>query len=52
MAIALTEAQKQIVTMIRDFVKRDVEPVASELEHQDIYHHEIVEKMKDMGLFC
>ena len=27
----LTEQQKQIVAMIRDFVKRDIEPVASDV---------------------
>jgi len=47
----LTEQQKQIVAMIRDFVKRDVEPVASAMDHDDIYPQEIVEKMKSLGLF-
>ncbi|MEE9285825.1 MAG: acyl-CoA dehydrogenase family protein [Dehalococcoidia bacterium] len=47
----MTEQQKQIVTMIRDFVKRDVEPVAMEMDHEDIYPREIVEKMKELGLF-
>ena len=47
----LREDQKQVVTMIRDFVKRDIEPVASEMDRDDIYPHEIVEKMKGLGLF-
>ena len=47
----MTDEEKQVVTMIRDFVKRDVEPVASEMEHADAYPHEIVEKMKTLGLF-
>ena len=47
----MTEDQKQIVAMIRDFVKRDIEPVASEMDHDDIYPAEIVEKMKTLGLF-
>ncbi len=47
----MTEDQKQIVAMIRDFVKRDIEPVASEMDHDDIYPQEIVEKMKTLGLF-
>ena len=47
----MTENQKQIVAMIRDFVKRDIEPVASEMDRDDIYPREIVEKMKTLGLF-
>lgn len=47
----LSEEQKQIVTMIRDFVKRDVEPVASDMDREDIYPDAIVEKMKGLGLF-
>ena len=47
----LTEQQKQIVTMIRDFVKRDIEPVAQQHDHDDTYPHEVVVKMKDLGLF-
>ena len=46
-----TDEQKQIVTMIRDFVKRDIEPAAVELERSDTYPAEIVEKMKGLGLF-
>jgi alkylation response protein AidB-like acyl-CoA dehydrogenase len=48
---AMTDEQKQIVTMIRDFVKRDIDPVATELEKSDTYPEEIVEKMKELGLF-
>jgi alkylation response protein AidB-like acyl-CoA dehydrogenase len=48
---AMTDEQKQIVTMIRDFVKRDIEPAAVELERSDTYPAEIVEKMKGLGLF-
>ena len=31
------EAQKGIVSTIRDFVERDVMPVASQMEHADEY---------------
>ncbi len=47
----MTTEEKQVVSMIRDFVKRDIEPVASEMEHADAYPFEIVEKMKQLGLF-
>jgi alkylation response protein AidB-like acyl-CoA dehydrogenase len=45
------KVQQQIVASIRQFVDRNVIPVASELEHNDEYPHEIVERMKDLGLF-
>ena len=43
--------QQRIVDSIREFVEREVIPVASRLEQQDEYPHEIVERMKDLGLF-
>ena len=36
---------------IREFVERDVVPVASELEHADEYPTALVETMKELGLF-
>src|SRR5439155_22568784 len=47
----LTDVQKEIVATVRDFVEKDVIPVANELEHKDEYPAEIVEKMKEIGLF-
>ena len=47
----LTDIQKEIVQTVRDFVDKDVIPVANELEHRDEYPEEIVEKMKEIGLF-
>ena len=47
----LTDVQKEIVATVRDFVEKDVIPVANELEHKDEYPAEIVQKMKDIGLF-
>ncbi|MGH2759407.1 MAG: acyl-CoA dehydrogenase family protein [Actinomycetota bacterium] len=47
----LTDVQKEIVQTVRDFVEKDVIPVANELEHRDEYPAEIVEKMKEIGLF-
>ena len=32
----LTESQKQVVAMVRDFVKRDILPIAMEYEHADL----------------
>ena len=43
--------QKQIVSSIRTFVERHVLPVASQLEHANEYPTEIIEQMKELGLF-
>ena len=46
-----SEARTQIVSLVREFVRRDVEPVASRYDNEDIYPAELVDKMADMGLF-
>jgi alkylation response protein AidB-like acyl-CoA dehydrogenase len=45
------EARSQIVNLVRDFVKRDVEPVAAQLDKEDIVPHDLIDKMKELGLF-
>lgn len=45
------ETRAQIIALVRDFVHRDVEPVAAKYDHQDIYPAELVKTMRDMGLF-
>jgi len=40
-----------IVTSVREFVERDVMAAAPALEHADRYPHELVDRMKRMGLF-
>ena len=45
------EAHSQIVNLVRDFVRRDVEPVASRYDHEDVYPAELVDTMREMGLF-
>ena len=47
----LTEAQRGIVNTIREFVRREVNPVASQMEHADEYPVDLVERMKELGLF-
>ena len=44
------EARVQIVTMVRDFVKREVEPVAAKLDEEDIVPHALRDQMKELGL--
>ena len=45
------EARAQIVSLVREFVAREVEPVAGRYDNEDIYPAELVEMMADMGLF-
>lgn len=48
---ATLETRSQIVNLVRDFVQREVEPVASHYDNEDIYPQELVDQMADMGLF-
>jgi butyryl-CoA dehydrogenase len=50
MATLRTE-QQEIVATVREFVEREVVPVASELERADEYPTALVETMKELGLF-
>ena len=47
----LTAEQREIVAAVKEFVDRDVVPVASDLEHRDEYPEELVATMVEMGLF-
>jgi alkylation response protein AidB-like acyl-CoA dehydrogenase len=47
----LTEVQQEILETIRNFVDKEVLPVATALEHADTYPEAIVEGMKKLGLF-
>src|SRR5919108_1967061 len=49
--LKLTEEQQAIIDAVREFVEREVIPVADEMEHEDEYPEKIVEQMKEMGLF-
>jgi alkylation response protein AidB-like acyl-CoA dehydrogenase len=47
----LTDDQTEILKAVRDFVEREILPVATELEHADEYPTKIVEGLKELGLF-
>ena len=47
----LTDVQEEILKAVRAFVDEQILPVATELEHKDEYPTEIVEGMKEMGIF-
>ena len=40
-----------MTNLVREFVRRDVDPVVNYYEHEDIYPQELVDKMAEMGLF-
>jgi alkylation response protein AidB-like acyl-CoA dehydrogenase len=47
----LTESEQDILATVRDFVAKEIIPVATKLEHRDEYPAQIVEGMKQIGLF-
>ena len=51
MPSTLTQEQRDIVAMVRDFVEKEIIPVEHDLEHDDVYPDGIVRKMKELGFF-
>ncbi|MGV9669954.1 acyl-CoA dehydrogenase family protein [Gordonia sp. NPDC003504] len=49
--LGLTDIQTEIVANVRRFVDTQIIPNAQELEHTDTYPQEIVDGMREMGLF-
>jgi alkylation response protein AidB-like acyl-CoA dehydrogenase len=49
--LELSDTQKAIVETVRDFVEKEVIPVADEMEQRDEFPEEIVDQMKELGLF-
>jgi alkylation response protein AidB-like acyl-CoA dehydrogenase len=47
----LTEDQTDILKAVRTFVEEQILPVATELEHADEYPQEIVDGLKELGVF-
>jgi len=47
----LNEDQQEILKAVRTFVEEKILPVATELEHKDEYPTEIVEGLKELGVF-
>ncbi|MGZ4730319.1 MAG: acyl-CoA dehydrogenase family protein, partial [Acidimicrobiales bacterium] len=45
------EVAEQIIATIREWVRKDVIPVASDYEHADEFPTPLVEQMKAFGLF-
>jgi alkylation response protein AidB-like acyl-CoA dehydrogenase len=47
----LTEIQQEILSTVKQFVDKEIIPHAQTLEHDDAYPQDIVDGMKEMGLF-
>ena len=47
----LTDIQREILSTVREFVDKEILPVATKLEHRDEYPTRIVEGLKELGLF-
>ncbi len=47
----LTDVQQEILSTIRSFVDKEIIPHAQELEHADEYPQEIVDGLKELGIF-
>ncbi|NEC25329.1 acyl-CoA dehydrogenase [Streptomyces sp. SID8111] len=48
---ALSDDERFVVTTVRDFVDREVKPVVRELEHADTYPENLIEQMKELGIY-
>ena len=49
--LELGDEETSIVGLVRDFVDREVRPVARELDHGNVYPEKLIEQMKELGIF-
>ena len=49
--MTVTDDRQAVVATVREWVEREVYPVASEYEHADEFPTPLVEDMKELGLF-
>ncbi|MFM1916541.1 MAG: hypothetical protein RJB01_56 [Actinomycetota bacterium] len=47
----LDEIQTEILAAVREYVDKEILPIATELEHRDEYPQEIVDGLKELGVF-
>ena len=47
----LDTEEQAVVAAVREFVDREVRPVARDLEHADEYPEKLIEQMKELGVF-
>jgi alkylation response protein AidB-like acyl-CoA dehydrogenase len=48
---ALVDEERQLVELVSEFVDKSVRPVAHDLERANTYPEELIESMKELGLF-
>ena len=51
METASSEERQMVIAEVRRFVEREVIPVAHDLEQSDSYPYELIEKLKQLGVF-
>lgn len=49
--MVLSAEEQSLVDTVHDFVEKQVKPVARELEHANTYPEELIETMKEIGIF-
>jgi alkylation response protein AidB-like acyl-CoA dehydrogenase len=49
--MGLSSEELAVVDIVREWVDREVRPVARELEHDDAYPEKLIEQMKQLGIF-
>jgi alkylation response protein AidB-like acyl-CoA dehydrogenase len=47
----LSSEEQAVVSLVGEFVDREVRPVARDLEHSDTYPEKLIGQMKEMGVF-
>jgi alkylation response protein AidB-like acyl-CoA dehydrogenase len=47
----LPDDEQLIVRTVREFVDKDVKPVVQELEHSNTYPENLIERMKELGIY-
>ncbi|MGU3500103.1 acyl-CoA dehydrogenase family protein [Mycobacterium sp. C31M] len=50
-ALALSAEEKALVDTVREFVEKQVKPVVRDLEHANTYPEDLIEMMKEIGIF-
>jgi alkylation response protein AidB-like acyl-CoA dehydrogenase len=49
--MSMTDEEAQVLDTIDRWVEKEVRPIAKKFDHADEYPHDLVEQMKDLGLF-
>jgi alkylation response protein AidB-like acyl-CoA dehydrogenase len=47
----IADDEAMAISMVRDFVDREVKPAAHDLERSDTYPEQLIERMKQLGMF-